>query len=218
MFERLLQPGEQVEFPASGSHLRIDQGSQIYIKTSNNETANLNVRETAIFRPFNAVTVTNVGPQAETVKIRVSTAMIIAADDGAEVEVTNLPIQLDRVMVNAWVDNDEFTPIYVNILEQPPISVSATVNQSNTITPLADVSLTAVTPTVIVAANVNRKELLVKNPSSNAASIRIGSATVGAAKGFELEPGESTILTTTAAVYGYSAPGETVSVTELEFV
>ena len=206
MFNKLMQPGESAEFPASGSHVRIDQGAKVFIKTDQNETVNLNERETGIFRPFNGVTITNLSASAETVEIRVSTARIIAADDGATVAVSN------------DVGIDDATPLRVEVITQPVLSVSATVNASNTIQCPADVALTAATATVIAAVNTARKELMIKNPSSNTASIRIGSITVAANKGFELEPGESTILTTTAAVYGFSVPGESISVTELEFV
>jgi len=206
VFNKLMQPGESIEFPVSGSHVRVDQGTATFIKTDLNETVNLNERETAIFRPFNGITITNLSASVETVAIRVSTARIIAADDGANVSVVNA------------VDIDDATPVRVEVTAQPPISVSATVNQSNTIQSPADVPLSAAVATVISAANAARKELMIKSPSSNTASIRIGSATVAANKGFEIEPGESVILTTTAAVYGFSAPGESVSITELEFI
>ncbi len=206
MFKKLMQPGESIEFPASGSHVRVDQGTKVLIKSDLNEIADLNGRDTGIFRTFNAITITNTGVSAEVIEIRVSTARIIASDDGGTVEVSNA------------VTLEDSTPIKVEVTAQPAINVTASVATANTIQSPLDVSLTAATASVISAANAARKELMIKNPSTNTASIRLGSATVAANKGFELAPGESVVLTTTAAVYGFSTPGESVSLSELEYV
>lgn len=82
MFNKLLQAGETQEIQWSGSHVRIDAGSSVHIKTDMNETVSLRERETGIFRPFNSIRITNLSAAAETVEIRISTAQIVSADDG----------------------------------------------------------------------------------------------------------------------------------------
>lgn len=93
------------------------------------------------------------------------------------------------------------------------VTTTASITPGNTFQGSADVALVAVTATEIIAADATRLGVLIKNPSSNTASVRIGgAASVGAAQGIELEPGESIPIATTDAVYGYSVPGESVSV------
>lgn len=93
------------------------------------------------------------------------------------------------------------------------VTTTASITPGNTFEGVADVALVAVTATQIIAADATRLGVIIKNPSSNTASVRIGaSGSVGAAQGVELEPGESMPVATTAAVYGYSVPGESVSV------
>lgn len=93
------------------------------------------------------------------------------------------------------------------------VTTTASITPGNTFEGVADVALVAITATQIIAADATRLGVLIKNPSSNTASIRIGAnGSVGAAQGIELEPGESIPVATTAAVWGYSVPGESVSV------
>lgn len=93
------------------------------------------------------------------------------------------------------------------------VTTAASITPGNTFAGAADVALTAATATEIIGADATRLGVIIKNPSSNTASVRIGgAASVGAATGIELEPGESMPVATTAAVWGYSVPGETVSV------
>lgn len=92
-------------------------------------------------------------------------------------------------------------------------TINATFQPGNTLAGVADVALTAATATAILAADATRLTAMIKNPSSNTASVRIGTTgSTGAAQGFELEPGESISIATTAAIVGYSVPGESVSV------
>lgn len=206
MFNKLLQPGESADYNAGGTWVRIDQGSKVSVITDNGHKAPLNTGDSAQFALFRTITVTNKSSVAETIVFRVSTGRIVASDDGGTVIVSNA------------VDIDDTDPIQVEVTAQPAINVTASVATANTIQSPLDVPLTAATATVISAANAARKELMIKNASSNATSVRIGSATVDVNKGLELEPGESIVLTTTAAVWGYSVPGQSVSLTELEVV
>lgn len=92
---------------------------------------------------------------------------------------------------------------------------SIDVSKGDAFSTVADVLLTAAVATVIRAADTARREIIVTNLSANAAVVRIGDVNVAAARGTPIEPGESLILDTTAAVYGYSVPGESVAVSEV---
>jgi len=88
---------------------------------------------------------------------------------------------------------------------------------SETLRSSADVSLLAGATTQIVAADADRRELLVSNLSANTQTFRIGDAAAGAAEGVEVQPGQTVSLPTAAAVYGYNpgAGAESVGVVEV---
>lgn len=67
----------------------------------------------------------------------------------------------------------------------------------------ADQTLTADTATVIAAADTTRREIMIRAPKTNTVNIRIGDSNVGSARGIEVEPGQTMVLNTAAAVYGY---------------
>lgn len=93
------------------------------------------------------------------------------------------------------------------------VTTTASITPGNTFEGVADVPLTAATASKISNSDATQLGVIIKNPSSNTASVRIGgAASVGAAQGIEIEPGESIPIATTAEVWGYSAPGESVSV------
>ncbi len=80
-------------------------------------------------------------------------------------------------------------------------TVNTTISPSNTLANPADVTV-GVAATVIAAADANRKEIMIHVPSDAANSIRIGSASVAAGAGIEVEPGTTFVLATESAVYG----------------
>lgn len=95
-------------------------------------------------------------------------------------------------------------------------TVNTTIEPSDTFNEPGDVTVGS-SSTQIVAASTARKEVMIHLPSSAGASVRIGSATVTAAKGIELEPGSTISLAAEMAVYGIRTGGsdEAVSVLEL---
>lgn len=94
---------------------------------------------------------------------------------------------------------------------------SVVVVKAATLTSTADVALGAGAQTLIKASSTNRREIIIKNLSGNASSIRIGENAAAAARGHELMPGESITLTTAAAVYAWN-PGAGQSVSVLEVI
>jgi hypothetical protein len=87
-------------------------------------------------------------------------------------------------------------------------SVTTTVNiaPGATLSDGGDVSCPATVVTQLLAADANRLYALLQNASTNTLTVRIGTATVGAATGTPLEPGQTLPLATTAAIYAYN-PG-----------
>lgn len=206
MFIAAMNTGESRDVQANGNYIQVDKGTKIEVVTDRGSRWTLGEREGVSVSEFRAFSITNLGANGDMIQIRFGYGQIKTAQDGQAVSIVGA------------VSVDDSTPIDVNITAQPAITVSATVNQSNQISTAPDVSTVAATATVIAAANAARKELMIKNPSSNAESVRIGGMNVAANRGFELEPGESTILTTTAAVYAYCSAVQPLSITELEFV
>lgn len=92
-------------------------------------------------------------------------------------------------------------------------SVTATISKPATIDTVADVALGAGAATQILPADATRQKAYICNLSTNAAVMRIGDVNVGAARGAEVQPGQSIPLEGTEAIYGYSVPGEAVAVT-----
>ncbi len=97
------------------------------------------------------------------------------------------------------------------------LSGSISITGSQNIASVADVALAAGATTQIVAANVARRSVIIKNLAANTQTMRIGDAAAGAARGVELAPGETIVIDSGAAIYGYNPGGaaESVSVVEV---
>ncbi|WP_299394639.1 hypothetical protein [Pelagibius sp.] len=79
-----------------------------------------------------------------------------------------------------------------------------------------DVAMLAGVAAQVLAVNNSRKEAFVTNLASNAVAIRVGDSNVGAARGIELSPGQTAVLSTEAAIWVYSPSDQPVAVTEIE--
>lgn len=91
------------------------------------------------------------------------------------------------------------------------------ISKSTTFTSVADTAIVAAAAAVsILAASATRREVIIRNLTASAGDARIGDASTAAAQGLELSPGESLVLTTTAAVYAYSAAGCTLSICHVD--
>lgn len=106
----------------------------------------------------------------------------------------------------------------------PPVgvaSITGTVQTKEigaaTITDTIDKSIAATSSDTILAANLSRQAAIIKNLTANTAAIRIGDAPA-ATTGHELEPGETIILTTTAAILGFNTHSAAQSVSIIEVV
>lgn len=110
-------------------------------------------------------------------------------------------LQADTATVT--ISNATFTPDILNTIQNP-----------------ADVSILAGASGLVSGGAATKRETIIKNPSSNSASFRIGGATVTAGAGVELEPGETIVLTGNTAIYAYNlhSASQSLSVTELHYV
>ena len=80
----------------------------------------------------------------------------------------------------------------------------------------ADVSIAATTTDPVLAANTSRVEAIITNLAVNAQTMRIGDSNAGAARGIELAPGQTIVLTTTAAISAYNPGASAESLAVLE--
>ncbi len=92
-------------------------------------------------------------------------------------------------------------------------TVTATLTPSTTLIANADVSIAAGAQGLVSAGLSTKREVLISNPVTNTVSFRIGdTATLDATHGVLLDPGQSIVLTTAAAIYAYNAGGTTESI------
>lgn len=108
------------------------------------------------------------------------------------------------------VDNILVIDAGIGKISDNEMSGSVGLASPSTLSTTADQTLTADTATVISAADTTRREIMIRAPKTNTVNIRIGDSDVGAARGIELEPGQTITLTTAAAVYGYPDGGAAV--------
>ena len=94
-------------------------------------------------------------------------------------------------------------------------TINTTISPSDTLLNPADVSV-LVTSTLIAAADVTRKEILLHVPSTADNSIRIGSASVAVGAGLEVEVGSTLALTFEGAIYGISTGAGSISVSVID--
>ena len=116
----------------------------------------------------------------------------------------------DAVTINNPVGN----PVNINAVGATFTGANMGMLSPTVLASVSDVLLGAGAATLIVAADaVNKeREVIVKNLFANAAIIRVGDAASGAARGHELNPGESITLNTMGAVYAFCAAAQSVSV------
>lgn len=94
-------------------------------------------------------------------------------------------------------------------------AVSATPVVATGLLTTSDKLLGAAATTSIIAANANRREVLITNKSTNTASIRVGDASAGATRGIEVQPGQTASIESTAEVFAYSVPAQSVGILEV---
>ena len=92
--------------------------------------------------------------------------------------------------------------------------ISTTSVTPDTLTTAVDKVLAANTKTKIADQESTQKELIIQNNGNN--DVRIGDSNTAANRGIEITKGSIFILTTTAAVYGLSTSGTTLSIISIK--
>jgi len=92
------------------------------------------------------------------------------------------------------------------------VNVTANITPGATLSDGGDVACGATATTQLLAADVNRLYANITNPSTNTVTVRVGTATVGAANGTPLEPGQTLPMATTAAIYAYNPSAGAVTI------
>lgn len=95
------------------------------------------------------------------------------------------------------------------------VSVTTNVAPGNTLDNGGDVSCPTGAATLLLSADPDQLYALVSNPSTNTGTIRVGTATVGAANGIPLEPGVTLPLATTAAIYARNDTGSSITISAI---
>jgi hypothetical protein len=177
-----------------------------------------------IYRDLNAGDGDTVAAQGEYILVRSTTAKFHLLIDGQKFSME----AGDKIMVAGGfeefrIENDvagaaitlELTVGYGDLTRRT-VAGSVTLAKPAGLSDAADVLLTAGGPADLVsAANSAREEIIISNLAANAAVVRIGTSNAAAARGVELSPGQTVVLTTQAAIYAYCAAAQSVSVTEV---
>ena len=111
----------------------------------------------------------------------------------------------------------DFVVINPNSQSSSVTIAGGNLNKPATVLTTADVSLLATATTQIRPINTVRHEIIISNLAGNTQTFRIGESAAAAARGIPLAPGQTIILTTTAAIPGHNpgAGAESVSVLEI---
>lgn len=84
--------------------------------------------------------------------------------------------------------------------------------RSTTLVTTADVVATNGATTLIVAANSANRKVICTNLAAGAQTLRFGDSNAGATRGTPVEPGDSIVFETTAAIYAYNPGGSSQNV------
>ena len=123
------------------------------------------------------------------------------------VKVTSALAQTVVVAVSRGAGKYQRTVGTVDVNSQPDLT---------TLTDTPDKAMVAATATLIAAAAAGRKELILQSTVGNTNSVRIGGSTVSATRGILLAPGAAIVLSTSAAVWGFSAGTDTIEIVEIK--
>jgi len=161
-------------------------------------------KDDVIMRAFREIYVRNPGASSIDMEIRYGEDVVFSRDNS--IAVSSLP----------GVAFDGSQPVTISEWPADPIQGTFTPEVFDTLAQPGDVALPAAAATQLSAGRATKRETIIKLASDAAASIRVGGSTVAAASGVLIEPGESIVISGSAAVYGYSVAGETVHVLEVD--
>lgn len=101
----------------------------------------------------------------------------------------------------------EEDPSQISIMNPSLFTQEVDLTKATVLDTVADVTLAAAATTQILAANADRRAAFISNLVGNANTMRIGDNNAGATRGIPLAPGETIIVSSTEAIYGYNPGG-----------
>jgi hypothetical protein len=221
MFKKLLQPGESVDYSASGSWVRVDAGTRVIVQSNNGEKAPLNGRDSVQFKQFSSLTITNRHSVAEVVELRVSAGRIVAAGDESVVRISeteNAVHVANAAEIGAAVSITTGDVVVSNVTLSAPVEMA--IDQIG-VAEVPDVPVSNGQTVQVVPANANRREVVLQmNAGANLCAVRVGSATVAVGRGLKVLAGAgmqgSITLNTTAAIHVRNEGPDQVDIAVLE--
>lgn len=194
-----LQPQETRTIPTQSRYLSIlELNGQMTIESPSYQLKAVRVKPgwQLDLQGIQEVTLTNV--DSVPIECEVQDAGVkISGGGGGAVSITNKPV-IKRI--------EEPLDFQANVSFD---GGSVELISSNNLNTLPDVSCGINTSTLIAAENQQRQTLIIQNQSDEFA-VRVGGNQVAANRGFRLEPGATTTLSTRAPVFAYNANGTAV--------
>lgn len=96
-----------------------------------------------------------------------------------------------------------------------PVDVTGSeidVSKSTVLNTVADVAILTTATTQVLAANAARRTAIISNLVANGTVVRVGDASVGAARGAEIPVGGSAVMESTEAIFVYNPSGGTINI------
>jgi hypothetical protein len=117
------------------------------------------------------------------------------------------------LVLNLWFGYQaRFRPPQNAIATIGSILTPVNLTKPSTIDTVADVALGAAATTQVLPADAARQSALISNLAANVDIIRLGDANTGAARGIELQPGQTATLNGTEAIHAFSPSAQSVGV------
>lgn len=165
----------------------------------------------------------NVGVKGDYIWLKSSTGQVQIKTDTGETAVLNSGdfVRVDKIFSEFFVNDlsgaqNDLTFV-ISAGGDAGKFGNVSIESASSLSDVADVTVTAGVATLLVAANSTRSEIIITSLDSNAASARIGSASVAANRGTPLAAGSSIVLSTSAAIYCFDASADTFAITEIGF-
>lgn len=113
----------------------------------------------------------------------------------------------NRLRLKSAVDQTVVLAITAGSFTISKIAGVVAVKSAAALTSFADLSLLADTKALVFSSSTSAKERIIRSPKTNAVNIRVGGDDTDATAGIEIEPGQTTVITTAGAVYAFAVGG-----------
>lgn len=223
MFNQVLQPGESRTFHGTGRYIRIDAGELVHVVTSNGHAGEMYKNELAEFDAFNSVEITNRGPAAEQIRLRVLGGVLLSDSDNAEMSINPAQngVSIENAAdIGAAIKVDAANVVVDSVAITAPVELAPVVSQLSS---APDVPVQPGQVVGLVADSPARRQLIIQavGPVDELITVRISGADVGAGRGMQLHCGlgvlgNLVLDNVTGAIAAYSEGTQSVTLTIAE--